>query len=89
MYRNKKSGFMCNVYPQYIPLTYNVCPLCIYLTCNVCAHKTSLKYRCIQNQFTVQVYINDKISLHYSCTQNQFIVHLYMKPEQRKLFDFF
>ena len=40
-------------------------------------HKTSLQYRCTQNQFTVQV------------TQNQFTVHVYTKPEKSTLFIFF
>ena len=43
-------------------------------------HITSILYKCIQNQFTVQVYTKPvygtsvyKTSLLYKCTQNQFL----------------
>ena len=49
-------------------------------------HKTSILYKCIQNQFTVQVYTKPvygtsvyKTSLLYKCTQNQFTVQVYTK----------
>ena len=50
-------------------------------------HKTSILYKCIQNQFTVQVYTKPvnctsvhKTSVWYKCTQNQFMVQVYTKP---------
>ena len=50
-------------------------------------HKTSILYKCIQNQFTVQVHTKpvnctsvQKTSLLYKCTQNQFTVQVYTKP---------
>ena len=50
-------------------------------------HKTSILYKCIQNQFTVQEYTKpvnctsvNKTSLWYKCTQNQFMVQVYTKP---------
>ena len=52
-------------------------------------HKTSILYKCIQNQFTVQLYTKPvyctsvhKTSLLYKCTQNQFthITSLHTKP---------
>ena len=50
-------------------------------------HKTSILYKYIQNQFTVQVFTKlvnctsvHKTSLWYKCTQNQFTVQVYTKP---------
>ena len=49
--------------------------------------KTSLQYRCTQNQFTVYVHTKPvcstgihKTSLQYMCTQNQVAVHVDTKP---------
>ena len=49
-------------------------------------HKTSLWYKCTQNQLMVQVYTKPvystsvhKTSLLYKCTQNQFTVQVYTK----------
>ena len=53
-------------------------------------HITSILYKCIQNQFTVQVYTKPvycksvhKTSLWYKCIQNQFTVQVYTKPVHR------
>ena len=43
------------------------------------AHKTSLQYRCTQNQFTVQMYTKPVYSTDVR-TQNQFTVQVYIKP---------
>ena len=50
-------------------------------------HKTSVWYKCTQNQFMVQVYTKPvyctsvhKTSSLCKCTQNQFTVQVYTKP---------
>ena len=50
-------------------------------------HKTSILYKCIQNQYTVKVYTKPvyctsvhKTNYMYNFTQNQFMAQVYTKP---------
>ena len=88
------------MYPLYIHLTCNVCPLCIPITCLVCQYDLICKLvLCVMSvslyiplicMFTVHVHTKPvavqvytklvystgvhKTSLQYRCTQNQFTV---------------